>query len=277
MGLNERDLELIGSSRTMSIAKQSSERTFQTPPSMVTSAQLTLHDLNLLTSSQADSHVRTSRKRTRKAKASKANDRDCGHITQKLLGRYDPSTRSLKMYQTSLIKDSILSLETLPKQGMMRNGFVYELLTSERCTRENDCSLLPTPVRADAERQSNHYCGGNPTLRGALLPTLTINGNYNYKGASKTSGNGIITVLKGALLPTILRTEYKGSQKNRYKGSTDFHGAKMSEGLRICKEDPIYLNPYFAEVVMGFPSGWTELNAVEMQSFRKSRNSSHGE
>ncbi|HEX5704919.1 MAG TPA: hypothetical protein VFX97_17105 [Pyrinomonadaceae bacterium] len=65
------------------------------------------------------------------------------------------------------------------------------------------------------------------------------------------------------MLPTIGKNEFKGSSKDRYRGSVNFHGAKMSEGLRTCEDDPIYLNPSFAEVVMGFPIGWTELDQSE--------------
>lgn len=309
MVLNERGLELNGSLRTTNIAKQSSESIGQKYPSMVTSVQLTLRDLNLLMSSQADSHARTSHVPIQEEKESQDQEAACGHITQKLLGRYDPSTQSLKTFQCSLTKDSILSLETLPKQGMMRNGLLYELRISERCTEESDYLLLPTPQAREWKGMTGadykilkgeksewgrgslkgallptltnsggtEYMRGNPTMKGALLPTLTTCGNYNYKGASKTSGDGLITVLKDALLPTIGKNEFRGSGKNRYKGSKDFHGAKMSEELRTCTEDPIYLNPYFAEVVMGFPIGWTELSAAETQSYRKSRSSSQGE
>ena len=66
-------------------------------------------------------------------------------------------------------------------------------------------------------------------------------------------------------LPTTGRNEYKGSSVKRYRGSPHFRGAKMSEGLRICEADPIYLNPSFAEVVMGFPIGWTVLQDLETQ------------
>lgn len=37
-------------------------------------------------------------------------------------------------------------------------------------------------------------CDGGETLRRSLLPTVTVNGNYNRKGASPTSGNGLFTV-----------------------------------------------------------------------------------
>ena len=64
-------------------------------------------------------------------------------------------------------------------------------------------------------------------------------------------------------LPTMGENEYRGSSKKRYKGSPHFRGAKMSEGLRTCEDDPIYLNPSFGELVMGFPIGWTDLEDSE--------------
>lgn len=60
-------------------------------------------------------------------------------------------------------------------------------------------------------------------------------------------------------LPTVTANESKGSGANRFIGAKHFRGAKMSEGLRTCETDPIYLNPLFAELAMGFPLGWTLL------------------
>lgn len=73
----------------------------------------------------------------------------------------------------------------------------------------------------------------------------------------------------GFVLPTIVANEGKGSARNRYIGSPEYRGSKMSEGLRTCAEDPIYLNPCFAEIVMGFPEGWTELKPLETLSFQQ--------
>lgn len=60
-------------------------------------------------------------------------------------------------------------------------------------------------------------------------------------------------------LPTLGKNEGKGSSRNRYLGSPHFRGSKASEGLRTCETDPIYLHPCFAELLMGFPIGWTDL------------------
>lgn len=68
-----------------------------------------------------------------------------------------------------------------------------------------------------------------------------------------------------SFLPTIGKNEYKGSSRERYRGSKSFHGAKMSEGLRTCESDPIYLHPSFAELAMGFPIGYSDLKPLEMQ------------
>ena len=70
---------------------------------------------------------------------------------------------------------------------------------------------------------------------------------------SPTIGTGL------GLLPTLGKNEPKGAGRLRFKGSPEFRGAKMSEGLRNGPGDPIYLHPDFAEEVMGFPPGWTEL------------------
>jgi hypothetical protein len=47
---------------------------------------------------------------------------------------------------------------------------------------------------------------------GSLLPTLTVTGNYNRKGASRTSGDGLATVLK-RMLPTLTAQDVRGGCK----------------------------------------------------------------
>jgi len=69
----------------------------------------------------------------------------------------------------------------------------------------------------------------------------------------------------GSYLPTMGANEFKGSGRKRYRGSKEFRGAKMSEGLRTSEGDPIYIHPSFAEVVMGYPIGWSELKPLEIQ------------
>jgi hypothetical protein len=72
----------------------------------------------------------------------------------------------------------------------------------------------------------------------------------------------------GFWLPTIVKSEYKGCDRKRFLTSLYFRGAKMLEGLRTCEDDPQYLNPLFAEAVMGWPTNWTDLQPLGMAKFQ---------
>lgn len=93
---------------------------------------------------------------------------------------------------------------------------------------------------------------------------MTVNGEsfHAEMSAEFTYASG-----SGLSLPTTGANEGKGSQKRRYIGSPEYRGAKMSEGLRTCEEDPIYLNPLFAESAMMWPLGWTDLRPLAMDKF----------
>jgi len=128
---------------------------------------------------------------------------------------------------------------TWPRSGMMRSGTAYQLPTLAPLTSEIASGLLPTPRKNDSQKR----------------------GNFDVSN----SRNGFPAAVKRLFLPTIGKNEPKCASRNRFRGSPHFRGAKMCEGLRICEDDPIYLHPSFAEASMGFPIGWTELEAAETQ------------
>ena len=266
MDLNEKDSEQHGSLKKTHIVKQSSERISKGCQFMMMSQQSNGKNCQRLVLSQEDSHAKISATQA-KEKESLEKEVHSGNMTCTRLGFFDPNTQSLKTYQHSLLEGCPLSLQTLPKLGMMQNGLLYELRISGQSIEEKGFSLLPTVVASDSIPYSNKK----------KMDSYKITKNGTFRRYSKNGYNSSIGLNKlVTLLPTIGANEYKGSGKNRYKGSKDFRGAKMSEGLRNCETDKIYLNPYFAEVVMGFPSGWTELEPSEIQSFRKLRSSSQG-
>lgn len=59
------------------------------------------------------------------------------------------------------------------------------------------------------------------------------------------------------LTPTA--TDGKGSSQARYFGSQSLRLGRTSAQLRTSKECPIYLNPSFAEILMGLPKDYTAL------------------
>lgn len=98
--------------------------------------------------------------------------------------------------------------------------------------------------------------GGWAELLGAWPPAgMTVSG-IAYQ---RTPLVRHTSVLESMLLPTLTANEGKGSGRNRYRNSPNFRGAKMSEGLRTCLEDPIYTHPNFAEAAMGLEKDWTLL------------------
>lgn len=89
------------------------------------------------------------------------------------------------------------------------------------------------------------------------------------------SEHGISVRESGWWLPTIGKNEFKGASRVRFRGSEEFRGAKMSEGLRICAEDPQYTTPDFAEEAMGWPITWTASAPLGMDKFQQWQ-ASHG-
>lgn len=135
-------------------------------------------------SSAADFRVRTSVLQD-KARASMANALACGVSIPAILAKFDLNTSSWKTSQHCLDGDLASFSETWPRSGMMRNGIAYRLPPLALITSE--------------------------TVSG-LLPTLTKHGNYNRKGSSKTSGDGLATVLK-RMLPTLTKHDVRGGAK----------------------------------------------------------------
>lgn len=66
-------------------------------------------------------------------------------------------------------------------------------------------------------------------------------------------------------LPTPPASEFKGTHRKRYRNSREYHGAKTSEALRICIDDPTYLNPSFAELMFGLEPDFTLLETETRQ------------
>ena len=100
---------------------------------------------------------------------------------------------------------------------------------------------------------------------GFCLPTPTVFGNYNKKGASKNSGNGLATFVKMFPTPTA-RDSRKMCQGDLRRKSPSLGTIAVGTGGT--------LSPMWVEWLMGFPLMWTELNHSEMlacQSKRKQR------
>ena len=184
---------------------------------------------------------------------------------QEPLAKYDPVTHSLKTARPSLLEDLMLSSPTLPRSGMMRNGIVSRLPRLEPLTCEIESGLWRTPNASivDAKSSVKKLTGRTPSdpqvgladqvaaAERGMWPTPTVSGNYNRKGLSKKSGDGLATAVRKSFpTPNACsgnnsgRLDEWGGHNNPFRGTVEGGGK---------------LNPDWVEWLMGLPIGWTDL------------------
>ena len=171
---------------------------------------------------------------------STANAPACGRTWQGLLARYNPFLSTWKTPQCSLLEDSDVFSETWPRSGTMRNGCAYQRQSAERITSGTGYGYWPTP---------------------------TVCGNYNRKGASKTSGDGLATAVR--MWPTPVASMSKGSSPAALirKNGRDRSNDRLDHA--VMASDSGQLNPMWVEWLMGWPLGLTDLRPLETDKFRE--------
>jgi len=149
------------------------------------------------------------------------------------------------------------------RSGTIVDGQLYQPRKLEPAINEIDGSCLPTPTATNygTNQTNSPNSKVRPSLqtlaKNHLIPTPTVCGNYNRKGASKNSGDGLATW--ASKLPTPMARDWKrkgGAMRN----SLDLPGTMGGS-----------LNPEFVEEIMGYPIGWTESKPWGIPWFRSKR------
>ena len=160
---------------------------------------------------------------------------ECGDIWRGSLARFDPDTFSWKTAQPSLLEDLGESSVTWPRSGMTAGGQCWEL------------PMLGRRIKG---------------IDSGLWPTITVCGNYNRKGASATSGDGLATAVAKRMWPTPNAGNEKwGGTMQEWGGSQNWVRKEMPELASGA------LNPTWVEWLMGWPLGWTDLKPLETDKF----------
>ena len=146
------------------------------------------------------------------------------------LAKFDPDLCSWRIAQCSLLEDSIECLVTLPRSGMTRDGMLWERQTLAHRTNETGSGSWPTP---------------------------TVHGNYNRKGVSKTSGDGLATAVMKWPTPTAHNAK-ETNAPSEYNRNTPTLTAQAGGPL----------NPMWVEWLMGWPLGLTDLKPLAMDKFQ---------
>jgi len=152
-----------------------------------------------------------------------------GNVSESLAS-YDHESSCWRTSQLSLFEEEEKWLGRLPALGMTRNGKLYQLGCSVRLISVDDGSwsvMLPTPT-AKANQTA-------PTMRKhwkGMLPTPTVNeAKNNPSTPSQWSRNDSLNV----------------------------EAAKAVGHTKETIGNDMRLNPQFVEWMMGFPTGWTDL------------------
>ena len=222
-----------------------------------------------------------------KASESLENDPGCGLTWRGSLAKYDPDSRSWKTAQFSLLGDSELSSVIWPRSGMTAGGQCWELPMLERRTSGTGCGcshrwLFPTPTcNPEAPNHGSNSKGPhnlkevalNGWSPGQMWPTPTVCGNYNRKGASATSGDGLATAVATSLTtnhsestdaPTVKAMTFPTPTVNDSKNSTLPESQRNRDGLagtllRSGIQPGGQLNPRWVAWLMGWPIDHTSL------------------
>lgn len=192
--------------------------------------------------SAEDSPVRTSARRASEL-ALMESGAASGESTPALLASYDHVSSSWRTSQLCLVEGLTVFSETWPRSGMMRSGTAYRLPPLAPLTSETEFGLWATP---------------------------TVNGNYNRKGASPTSGDGLATQVRKWPTPTASDADKWSHQSLEERKSK---GQQVRLPTAVSPEGGAggSLNPTWVEWLMGFPLEWTALKDWAMRSSRKSR------
>ncbi len=159
--------------------------------------------------------------------------------------------------------------ETWPRAGMTRNGTAYLRRPLAPLTDGTESGLWPTP---------------------------TEDGNYNRKGASASSGDGLATAVRRwptpnvpnggrttntsnyrkngskrqidlaaavKAWPTPAATDWKGQYKPETvnaRAHSSSRGVRLPEEVSKREQNSGSLNPTWVEALMGYPHGWTDVS-----------------
>lgn len=217
-GSKEPECEPSPSARSNHTAAPSSQSTGLMSPAMTTCEPSPQNDSWLtalkLTRSVAASLAKILVRRAQ-VRDSRESEAVYGENTPVLLASFDRDTSSWKTSQGSLSTEWAKSSVIWPRSGTTRNGTAYRLPPLVRRTYGTGFGSLPThsiptPTASDhIERRStskevlNFDTNKSVSLDRFVkaFPTPTISGNYNRKGASAQSGDGLATVAGGSLNP----------------------------------------------------------------------------
>ena len=171
--------------------------------------------------------------------------------------KHHPPSSSWRTSQTSLTNMGHLVKysQPWPRSGSMLNGRLFkhpksvqtikEIVYSSSPTDLNISTFLPTPTASDGSRGSTSYGPGNLTLKGAAI-------NISHQTLPTPTASDVFKHPTGGLHRRFVQGRKTSHQPNT---QSILHG-----GINKPR-----LSPLFVEWMMGFKTGWTDLEPSETQ------------
>ncbi|NCC91368.1 MAG: DNA (cytosine-5-)-methyltransferase [Spirochaetia bacterium] len=145
-------------------------------------------------------------------------------------------------------------------------------LTTQVYLAEQRERLWPTPRANKVSGYSSEGYGKTlpQVVDEQLWPTPSVCGNYNRKGASATSGDGLATAVGNHLWRT------PDANCSRGASSTDRYQWKVDNSMPISINDQVahegkdigQLSPDWVECLMGYPIGWTDVDCEGLEQWQ---------
>ena len=222
----------------------------------------------------------------------------CGSQQSSAFASYDQDSHSWKTCQGWLLADiSAPSWETWPRAGMTQNGAFYPQPKWERRTNEIDCGLhVPTPRSSEAgdyQYSRGDHSKPTPTLSGFVksfptptvhdaedktkfTPVMTKNGTVRHLNrAGGQSRASLSHVVKMFPTPTVDDANNASRKSGAFQSLTRviMHPTStVSETWVDGAPSGSKLNPTWVEWLMGWVPGWTSLEPLPIDEFRRWEN-----
>lgn len=207
-----------------------------------------------------------------------------GQSSPVLSAKFDPITSSWRMLQLSVDGGSDEFSETWPRSGMTQSGTAYQLLPLAPLTGGTASGSWPTPHGICQPGPRRPGPSGNELGRAVnarMWPTPNASKVANditlqVSGDGRTKPNKLGWAgAEREQWPIPNARDYKGAPGagSRERGG---HQASLPGSVKD-SEGSGSLNPRWVEWLMGFPSGWTDLEVSETPSSRRSPSGSESE
>ena len=179
----------------------------------------------------------------------------CGRGFERPLADYDPGTQSWRMFGDTYLWEGPPLLESLPPSGMTRNGVLFPQPPWVPITDVIASSSWPTPTAVTRAMEGNVRLYRAKVEAGEMTEAEAeaILGKSVWEAQGKIPARWP-TPRSSSAMADEMATSLDRVQRIGYK-------ARLEKKVAMEGSPTGKLNPTWVEWLMGFPTGWTDLEA----------------